>query len=331
MGPWRGSSAMRTPICLARHNTELFGIKGLSNHDINLIEMRVDLLNMKAESCWRELELLCLNAREDRADPDREYGYALIESIARQGQEHADRALSFLAEKIEDLDDYGEAWMELFMVNLAGEMRLDAAVPLIIAKLRDAEERADLLFEEAERALVQIGTDAAVEGAATLFAQGDWIRRMNGCHVLRHVHSDLAVAKTLELLPPEEDTTIKACLAQALTSQFAYEGVEPVRQVILSGKYDESYADLRLDLIVATTLMEVELAEKDQWRENVEKDREEREKKIRFHAEPPEEEDEEELLPPPKKKIGRNDPCPCGSGKKFKRCCLRKQGGDLLG
>jgi hypothetical protein len=24
-----------------------------------------------------------------------------------------------------------------------------------------------------------------------------------------------------------------------------------------------------------------------------------------------------------KKKIGRNDPCPCGSGKKFKKCCGR--------
>ena len=24
------------------------------------------------------------------------------------------------------------------------------------------------------------------------------------------------------------------------------------------------------------------------------------------------------------KKIGRNDPCPCGSGKKFKKCCLNK-------
>lgn len=23
-------------------------------------------------------------------------------------------------------------------------------------------------------------------------------------------------------------------------------------------------------------------------------------------------------------KIGRNDPCPCGSGRKFKRCCLQK-------
>ena len=22
-------------------------------------------------------------------------------------------------------------------------------------------------------------------------------------------------------------------------------------------------------------------------------------------------------------KVGRNDPCPCGSGKKFKNCCMR--------
>lgn len=26
----------------------------------------------------------------------------------------------------------------------------------------------------------------------------------------------------------------------------------------------------------------------------------------------------------PKRKIGRNDPCPCGSGKKYKQCCLNK-------
>lgn len=25
------------------------------------------------------------------------------------------------------------------------------------------------------------------------------------------------------------------------------------------------------------------------------------------------------------KKVGRNDPCPCGSGKKYKHCCLNKQ------
>ncbi|MBQ7282414.1 MAG: SEC-C domain-containing protein, partial [Spirochaetales bacterium] len=25
-------------------------------------------------------------------------------------------------------------------------------------------------------------------------------------------------------------------------------------------------------------------------------------------------------------KVGRNDPCPCGSGKKYKNCCGRNQG-----
>lgn len=25
-----------------------------------------------------------------------------------------------------------------------------------------------------------------------------------------------------------------------------------------------------------------------------------------------------------REKIGRNDPCPCGSGSKFKRCCINK-------
>ncbi len=31
--------------------------------------------------------------------------------------------------------------------------------------------------------------------------------------------------------------------------------------------------------------------------------------------------------PEAKQKVGRNDPCPCGSGKKFKNCCMKKQSG----
>jgi len=29
-------------------------------------------------------------------------------------------------------------------------------------------------------------------------------------------------------------------------------------------------------------------------------------------------------------RVGRNDPCPCGSGKKYKACCLRKGGGPMI-
>ena len=31
-----------------------------------------------------------------------------------------------------------------------------------------------------------------------------------------------------------------------------------------------------------------------------------------------------------RQKVGRNDPCPCGSGKKFKKCCLKKQDGHAM-
>ena len=41
--------------------------------------------------------------------------------------------------------------------------------------------------------------------------------------------------------------------------------------------------------------------------------------------------EDETPLPPPVEpiqadagKVGRNDPCPCGSGKKYKQCCARK-------
>ena len=30
----------------------------------------------------------------------------------------------------------------------------------------------------------------------------------------------------------------------------------------------------------------------------------------------------------PGQKVGRNDPCPCGSGKKYKNCCMLKDQGN---
>ncbi len=51
-----------------------------------------------------------------------------------------------------------------------------------------------------------------------------------------------------------------------------------------------------------------------------------REQREREHREHLPGEDEESLPPPVEPihtdaKLGRNDPCPCGSGKKYKQCC----------
>ena len=31
-----------------------------------------------------------------------------------------------------------------------------------------------------------------------------------------------------------------------------------------------------------------------------------------------------------RRKVGRNDPCPCGSGVKFKKCCLKAPRGERI-
>lgn len=55
-----------------------------------------------------------------------------------------------------------------------------------------------------------------------------------------------------------------------------------------------------------------------------------REKEALYKARLPGEDDDP--LPPPVEPIkkgsaepGRNEPCPCGSGKKYKQCCLKKK------
>lgn len=41
-------------------------------------------------------------------------------------------------------------------------------------------------------------------------------------------------------------------------------------------------------------------------------------------AKPPVKMVQTQKVKPPTKKVGRNEPCPCGSGKKYKKCCLNK-------
>ena len=74
----------------------------------------------------------------------------------------------------------------------------------------------------------------------------------------------------------------------------------------------------------------------DDWLEDSKNDQEFRRKWFKDHPRPEDDEESEEdgyeePEPPPltivrrNDRIGRNDPCPCGSGKKFKKCCYGKK------
>jgi hypothetical protein len=328
---------------LASHQSAIMEMEGLELAARDAITERIHLLSADPDVCWAELGDFCEREKTKHYVNEVNLGHAnrLVEAIARHGERYAGRVLSILAEKIEDFTDHPMGWLEPLTVRLAGEMRLDAAIPLIVEKLHEDD---DLLNEECERALWKIGTDAVVEAVCADYTQSEWSYRLYGAAVLECIHSDLTVTKALEFLSQEEDGDIRVWLGQVLLRQFASEGIEPLRQLILAGPLDPEMRGLRADYLTACTLMEVSFPEMERWREEAKHETEankafyvkrhpdlakfvdllEKQSKT-SHEEDKIEYDCEEL--PVKQRVGRNDPCPCGSGKKFKKCCLQKQGG----
>ncbi len=112
---------------------------------------------------------------------------------------------------------------------------------------------------------------------------------------------------------------------EAATLQYAFEAIEPVRQLALTGDYDEALTNLRRDLVAVVSLMEIDLPEMAEWKAELEqKHREQESREIREVRRRGDETICEEESDPPRKKVGRNEPCPYGSGKKHKKCCLQK-------
>lgn len=320
------------PQLLEEHEVEIQSIEGLDLKTRETISDRIRLLAADAETCWQELQAFCeqVKTAEYISDVDLGPAYNLVEAIARAPGEFADRMMSVLQEKIEDFTDHPMAFMEPLTVRLAGEMRLQAAVPLVIGKLR---EDADWLSEECKRALKKIGSDGVVKAIAEDFPKADWSFRLYSAAVLEGIHSDLCVESCLNLLRQEKDKDIQTELGQAALSHFADEVVEPVRQLILHREMDSELLHLEENLVTTCTLMEVDFPELERWKEETRDTTAWRRKLLAQKCDLPpiagqiEEDfdDKNEAESDSKPKIGRNDPCPCGSGKKYKKCCMRQK------
>lgn len=242
-------------------------------------------------------------------------------------------------------------WMEPLVVRLAGEAQLDSTTPLIVAKLVDYG--GDLLNEECGRALARIGTPSVLHAVAGAFPNAERHFRIYATTPLENIRSDLAVAITLKLLEQEKDGDVRRDLAHALLCQFAQVGIEIARQLLVGRELDLDEKGLRNYLLQTCTLMGERFPEYEEWLATEKTERAEHRRRVKelegdpsgqllFAVEKLTGKNGSEMpkatpfLPlasrlslPPKpawnQKIGRNDPCPCGSGKKFKHCCMKKQ------
>lgn len=320
---------------------------------------RIELISWDEAACWQRLEQICEEGKDKRYASELDLGFAgdLLEALARIGGEVEKRVLSVISQKVQNFENNPMKWMEPLMVELAGLLRREAAIPAVLGKLHEDD---DVLAGRCIGALSRIGTDTVVAAVADEFASAERHFRLYSANVFEDIHSDLAVEKAVGLLAKETDQQVRQDLAHAALSQFAWEAIEPVRQLLRSRRLDFELRDLREYLVETCTIMDARFPEFDQWRAAGEREREEHRRhmerlkdnplaalswalgRLRDEGASDEPEEQETAVPATDvasvdeiladsrtdagvNRVGRNDPCPCGSGKKYKKCCMRKQ------
>jgi len=315
---------------------------------------RLRMLSWDEATCWQKLEEFCEEGKDTLYAKEVNLGHAkrIVEALARYGQDCESKVREWLAVELDDYSHHPMKWLEPLVVRLAGQAHLESTIPLIVAKL--LEDGGDLLNEECAEALTKIGTPAVLHAVTEAFPTAEHYFRLYATNPLEHIHSDLAVEKCVHLLAQEKDHGIQRELAHALLCQFAHEGIEAARQLVLGRELDFEDKGLRNYLLENCTLMGERFPEYEEWLATEKAEKAEHWKRVKEL-----EGDPKGLLmfalekltgkkvadmpkakpslprasgltlphkPASKQKVGRNDPCPCGSGKKFKNCCMKKQG-----
>ncbi len=186
--------AAADPELLATVAAEVLATPNLEAELAVRITHRLGYRTAEGEYLWAELEQLCRDnaAVEYGSHFPTDHAEDIVEALARQGDRHVAKAMELLAESSEDSDDPARMWLEIYATRLAGELRQESAVPLLLDKLAFDNE---MLNEEAATALTRIGTDATVAAVRAAYPEAEWFSRLYMGAVFRDVHSDAALEK----------------------------------------------------------------------------------------------------------------------------------------
>jgi hypothetical protein len=159
--------------------------------------------------------------------------------------------------------------------------------------------------------MARIGDPQAVRLAREAFAAETSTFRQYAVglfEALKHQQSEDAA---YALLAGESDPVVRSLLCEALCLLFSRRGFAAASAELERGARSEA---LCFVLVPASVVLGLELPEEARRWWEVEKSQ---------PALAPEAPEDAETYRRGAAKIGRNDPCPCGSGKKYKKCCGR--------
>jgi len=310
---------------LGRHEPKLVDCKRLRGDTRQVILEKIRLHSVPADVCWKELEDQCERHKNDKDAEQFDFARAsrLAEAISREGDRHADKVMSILSQKIESFEDNPLLWLEIFAAQLAGLIRLESAAPLLAASLKD--DHGDFMNEQCTEALTRISGEAAVEAIARDFHAAPSHYRLYASSALRNMRGEHVVAKALDLLEGEEDWDAQVKFIGTALANLDARGLRAARDLEM-----DDLPQLRRGLIATAVLSGEDFPELEQLREA----EQEHQAEVRQQQEwlgglgaSGKPVVNQTVVRPVKSyaRVGRNDRCPCGSGKKYKKCCMGKE------
>lgn len=306
------------------------------------IHRRLESLAKAPEQLWSDLQSLCQKNRSAKYCSKFPMSEAqdLVIALADSGAVPIDEVMRLLQRDVHYQEDKALGWLQPFLVQLLGRIRHEPASTLLLEKLR---LEGDFLCDEVHSALVRIGTDQVVDALAERFSQEEWHWQNYACDIFGKIHCEESARRAGALLQLESiPDDIHERFGYGLAGQFSTEGLESVGAFLDSndewiGDYEwtETFALMRS----ACKLMNFSLPRFDSWQQQMDEalaesadDYDDEFDDDGFDDDEFDDEfSEDDFRQTPTATIvhetplvGRNDPCPCGSGKKFKKCCLGK-------
>lgn len=210
------------------------------------------------------------------------------------------------------LEEMNEDWFSLngiLNVYMLGLLKLEKYIPTLASLLiRDD----DLLLEEVSAALIGFQTDEVVR-AVEPYLKND-TALIYAASVLENIKSELSVRVLRDAYLEAEELEDQDLLFEALCHQLS-ETALPEISSHMNKEYFSSIIDIEQTVYGYYAILGLTHPDLDFWRQtamDVEMNFRDKSKQESLLFNAPIRNDH---------KIGRNDPCPCGSGKKYKKCC----------
>jgi uncharacterized protein YchJ len=208
--------------------------------------------------------------------------------------------------------ELNEPWISfngILNVYMIGLLKLERFIP-ILASLLDRDD--DVLLDEVSVALIRFQSDEVVKNVKPYLLKDESI--IFAASVIENIKTDLAIEALREAYLQVEELDSQDLLVEALCHQFSEKALPEISQHMEKEEFS-GLTDIEQTAYSYYSILGLEHPDREEWRKAA------MESELDFRKDSDQGSFLQNVSVRNETKVGRNDPCPCGSGKKYKKCC----------